>query len=156
MNNKGPATGGNGGKRSGSKKQRKTENLIIHKKEVIKATDIPEGSHFKGYREYVVQGLEIKSCNLLYKLERWQLPDGSYRVAELPADIKNHHFSAELRAYILHPQHHHQGVTQPLLLAQLREWGIEISSGQLNRILIENKTQGLLLHFKKELQQKAH
>jgi hypothetical protein len=38
-------------------------------------------------------------------------------------------------------------VTQPLLLAQLREWGIEISSGQLNRILIENKT---LFHQEKQ------
>ena len=27
----------------------------------------------------------------------------------------------------------------PLLLEQMREWDIDISSGQLNRILVENK-----------------
>ena len=66
------------------------------------------------------------------------MPDGSYKTAELPQSLKGQHFSPELRVYILH-QYHHQGVTQPLLLVQLREWGIDISSGQLNRILTEDK-----------------
>lgn len=126
------------GKRAGSLKRNKRATLIIHKTEVIKAKDIPVGSKFKGYQEYVVQGLVIRTENTLYKLERWQLPDGSYKVSELPKDIKGHHFSTTLRAYILH-QYHHQEVTQPLLLSQLREWGIDISKGQLNRILMENK-----------------
>jgi hypothetical protein len=106
--------------------------------EVLKAKDIPVDSKFKGYQRYVVQGISIRVENTLFKLEKWKLPNGSYRVAELPSDIKGHHFSSELRAYILH-QHHHQCVTQPLLLSQLREWGIDISKGQLNRILTEQK-----------------
>jgi hypothetical protein len=32
-------------------------------------------------------------------------------------------------------QHHHCHVTQPLLCEQLREWGVEISSGQVNALL---------------------
>ena len=32
-------------------------------------------------------------------------------------------------------QHHHCQTTQPLLLEQLRQWGIEISSGQVNQLL---------------------
>lgn len=126
------------GKRPGSKKRRKRGAVVIHQMEIIKVEGVPEGSKFKGYQEYLVQGLEIHIENRLFKLERWQLPDGSYQVAQLPEGIKGHHFSPELRAYILH-QHHHQRVTQPLLLAQLREWGIDISSGQLNRILTEDK-----------------
>lgn len=128
----------NGGKRAGSEKRSKRGAVVIHHTEVIKVEGVPKGSKFKGYQEYLVQGLEIVVENRLFKLERWQLPDGSYQVAPLPEAIRGHHFSATLRAYILH-QHHHQGVTQPLLLAQLREWGIEVSSGQLNRILTENK-----------------
>jgi hypothetical protein len=36
-------------------------------------------------------------------------------------------------------QHHHCQVTQPLLLEQLREWGIIISSSQLNNLLCDRK-----------------
>ncbi len=136
-NNDTPGSG-SGGKRAGSNKRSKHDTLIIHKTEVFKAKDIPANSIFKGYQEYVVQGIAIQTENTLFKLERWQLPDGSYRVAELPTDIKGHHFSSELRTYILY-QHHHQCVTQPLLLSQLQEWGVDISKGQLNRILTENK-----------------
>ncbi|MBS0290743.1 MAG: transposase, partial [Proteobacteria bacterium] len=118
----------------------KRKTIIIHKTEVIEALGLPEGSKFRGYKEYLVQGLIIKPENTLFKLERWKLPNGKYQVAQLPEGLKGHHFSTDLRAYILH-QHHHQGVTQPLLLDQLKEWNIDISSGQLNRILIENKEQ---------------
>jgi hypothetical protein len=126
------------GKRPGSDKRSKHDTIIINKVEIIKAVDIPHGSKFKGYKKYTVQGIAIQLDNRLFKLERWQLPDGTYKVAELPEGYKRHHFSPELRAYILH-QHHHQGVTQQLLLAAIREIGVDISSGQLNSILIESK-----------------
>jgi hypothetical protein len=48
------------------------------------------------------------------------------------------HFGPELIGFILH-QYHHQHVTQPLLLEQLRQLGIDLSAGQLNRILTEGK-----------------
>src|SRR5207237_10086656 len=48
------------------------------------------------------------------------------------------HFGPKLIAYILY-QYHHNHVTQPLLQEQLRDLGIDISTGQLNRILTENK-----------------
>ena len=46
------------------------------------------------------------------------------------------HFGGKLRAYIL-SQYFSQHVTQPLLLTHLQEIGVEISSGQLSRILNE-------------------
>jgi Transposase IS66 family len=48
------------------------------------------------------------------------------------------HFGANLIAYIL-DQYHQAQVTEPLLLEQLWEYGIDISSGQLHHILTENK-----------------
>lgn len=132
-------------KRAGSEKRSKRDTVDVHKIEIIKA-NVPPGSIFKGYQEYLVQGLEILVKNRLFKLERWQLLDGTYQVAKLPENLKGYHFSSELRAYILH-QYHHQGVTQPLLLSQLRELGIDISSGQLNAILTEDKE---LFHVEKE------
>jgi hypothetical protein len=106
--------------------------------EVIEVKGLPKGSRFKGYRTYQVQELVIYSERIEYRLERWQLPSGDYVVAELPFEIQKGHFGPTLQAYILH-QHHHQGVTQPLLLSQLREWGVKISSGQLNHLLVDDK-----------------
>ena len=48
------------------------------------------------------------------------------------------HFGATLRSYLLY-QHYHCRVTQPLLLEQSHELGIDISTGQLNRLLVENQ-----------------
>jgi hypothetical protein len=36
-------------------------------------------------------------------------------------------------------QYHHCNVTQPLLLEQLHEWGIDISAGQINHLLTEDR-----------------
>jgi len=52
--------------------------------------------------------------------------------------VEGGHFGANLVASIL-DQYHQAQVTEPLLLAQLWEYGIDISAGQLHRILTENK-----------------
>ena len=70
-------------------------------------------------------------------MARWQLPDGSYIACELPKDVHGH-YGPQLISYILH-QYHACRVTEPLLLDQLHAFGILISAGQLNNILIENK-----------------
>jgi hypothetical protein len=58
-------------------------------------------------------------------------------VAPLPADvIPGSHFGPHRISFILH-EYHHQHVTQPLQSEQLSQWGIHISAGQLNRIVID-------------------
>ena len=42
----------------------------------IKATDVPEGSRFKGYQIYDTQELTIEAKEVRYRLERWQTSDG--------------------------------------------------------------------------------
>lgn len=114
--------------------------------EIIKVDNLPENVRFKGYRDYRIQELVFCKETILYRLERWQLPDGSYVVGSLPAGISSGHFGLTLQAYVLH-QYHHQGVTQPLLLNQLKELKFELSSGQLNNLLIEKKAS---FHKEKE------
>jgi len=136
----------NGGKKkdkSSSKKKRpgsakRSKNLDIHETQKIPPDTIPDGSVFKGYKEYVVQGLIIKPHNTRFLLERWQTPDGSYVVGELPASLQGKHFDPVLVSYILN-QYYHALVTQPLLLEQLHDWDVDISAGQLNNIIIEGK-----------------
>ncbi|MCI5222549.1 MAG: transposase, partial [Candidatus Electrothrix sp. AR4] len=125
------------GKRPGSAKKKKTANLEIHETERIKPESIPPGSTFNGCKPYTVQGLQISVHNTRYLLEQWETPDGKIISGQLPSEIDGH-FDNTLRTFILH-QYHHCHVTQPLLLEQLREWRVDISSGQLNNILTKNK-----------------
>jgi hypothetical protein len=85
-------------------------------------------------RDFVVQDLRIAAHNTRYRLEVWQTPDGERLVGTLPSDLYGGHFGADLRRDVLH-QHHHCQVTQPLLHEQLREWGIDISVGQIDALL---------------------
>ena len=126
------------GRRPGSEKRHKTAELVINEERKVPAKDVPEGSTFKGYKDFVVQGLELKPHNIRYLLECWETPDGRHITAEPPAETGGKHFSSELIRFILY-QYHHCHVTQPLLLEQLRELGVDVSSGQINNILIEGK-----------------
>ncbi len=107
---------------------------LKYTKRIAPDETVPEGSRFKGYREFVVQELVIEVQNTCYKLERWLTPEGKYLTGQLPENINNQHFGPKLKSYVLY-QHHHCQTTQPLLLEQLREWDIDISSGQINQLL---------------------
>ena len=126
------------GKRPGSKKKRKTVTIAIHESIPVEPDNIPKGSCFKGYNDFVVQGLKIESHTVRYRLKTYETPDGKYICAKLPAHLNGRHFSPELICFILY-QHHQCCVTQPLLIEQLHELNIDISKGTLNNILIEGK-----------------
>ena len=129
------AAGKGQGKRPGSAKRHKTAQLTIHEECPIAPREpLPAGSRFKGYRDFVVQDLKIQPHNIRYRLEVWQTPEGQWRCGELPATLHGGHFGPGLRAYVLY-QHHHCHVTQPLLREQLREWGIDLSVGQIDALL---------------------
>jgi hypothetical protein len=114
----------------------KTARLTIHATERVPLVGVPTGSRFKGYRRYVVQDLEIRPHTTCYLLERWRFPSGECVTAPVPAAVGGGHYGPQLVSYLLH-QYYHAHVTQPLPLAQLHDWGIEISAGQLNHLLTE-------------------
>lgn len=124
-------------KRSGSDKRKKTENLEIHNTICIPPENLPPGSFLKGYNDFIVQGLCFSSHNTQYRLERWESPDGRSFVGTLPPELNGSHFDPELKRFIIY-QHYQCHVTQPLLLEQLRELNIDISTGQLSNIVIKD------------------
>src|SRR5262245_20760035 len=126
-------------KRPGSAKRSKTPQLTITEEIVIPLAVRPEGAVFKGYEDFVVQDLVLKPRVILYRREHWSAPGGRSLVAPLPDElVPGSHFGPDLTCFILH-QYHHQHVTQPLLLEQLHQLGIDISAGELSRILTAGK-----------------
>ena len=129
------------GKRPGSAKRPKTSELTIHREVPLHPPELPPGSTFKCFEPYVVQELTLKNENTRYQRARYLLPGGGSVLAPFPEGVlpvEGGHFGANLVAYIL-DQYHQAQVTEPLLLEQLWEYGIDISAGQLHHILTENK-----------------
>jgi hypothetical protein len=128
-----------GSQRPGSAKRPKNAQLVITEVIRLPVVDAPAGSVSKGYEEYVVQELAIQAKATRYLRERVRTPDGRSVLAALPQDVvSGSHFGPQLISYILQ-QYHHNHVTQPLLLEDLEERGIDISAGQLSRILVEGQ-----------------
>jgi hypothetical protein len=114
------------------------KELEIHETRLLEPAQIPVGAGFKGYEDYVVQGLRIRLHNTRYRRARYQMPTGETLLGELPISVRGSHFDPELRSYIL-LQYYQQHVSQPLILKQLWDFGVQISSGQLNRLLTERQ-----------------
>ena len=127
------------GKRPGSAKRQKTGALIIHETVPLPLEELPAGTPQNGYEDFVVQDLKIAAHNVCYRRLRYLFPDGTRRTAPLPPHVQGH-FGAGLRSYVLY-QHHQNGVTQPLIHEELLDLGIDISTGQINRLLTEGHDQ---------------
>ncbi len=120
-------------RRRGGSATKKADETVV-----VKAPDVPEGSRFKGYADFTVQELEIKTRTTRYRLEKWLTPAGQMFTAPLPGDVPRAHFGPTLLSFVLY-QYYHAQVTEPLIVEQLREWGVHISTGQLHRLLVEGK-----------------
>jgi hypothetical protein len=116
----------------------KNQKLIIDREEKIEISpdQIPQGAIFKGYKSHTVQELIIRTENTRYLLAQWQLSDGRYISAKLPAGLEGQHFGPGLRAHILY-QHHSDRVPQNRIEQGLKDKGVKISKGQVNEILIK-------------------
>ncbi len=123
------------GKRPGSAKRSKTAELEVHQTIPLEIPDLPEGTQRLGFKDYFVQDVMIEAFNTYYRRTRYRLPDGTFVTAPLPANV-NGHFGNTLRSYLLY-QHFHNHVTQPLLYEELIEFGVDISKGEVNRMLTE-------------------
>lgn len=124
-----------------SAKRPKTSELHIDRELPLHPDNLPAGAVFKGFEPYVVQDLLIKSETTRYLRARYDLCEGGSVLAPFPPGVlpvEGGHFGANLIAYML-DQYHQAQVTEPLLLEQLWEYGIDISAGQVHRILTENK-----------------
>jgi hypothetical protein len=110
----------------------KAKRLVITEDQIVAAA-VPEGSHFKGYADFLVQELVFALRVIRIRRERWQTPDGRMVTAPMPEGVIGH-FGPELRRFILF-QHSRCQVTVERLVAQLTSLGIIISKRQVIRLL---------------------
>lgn len=125
-------------KRKKRAKKSKTKKIEIHEVVLIKPDNLADGSKLKGYQEYIVQDLILGNWNTCYRRQRWQTPSGQYVVGQLPEHVNGSHFGSTLTAFVLY-QYYGCHVTQPLIKEQLSELGVNISTGQINNIIINDK-----------------
>lgn len=127
-------------KRRRRQKRRGAKNMHtkVTERRVVEVA-VPSGSRFKGYQDMVVQELRVSHAVILYRRQRWQLPNGQLVVAPLPSGIEGH-YGPELRRFVL-AQYHRGQTTVERLLMLLQELGVEISKRQLVRMLTAGKGQ---------------
>ena len=121
-----------GGSRGRGTKGSKSARLTVHEERVIVA-EVPAGSRFKGYEDFLVQDLVLRPHVVRLRRERWLTPDGRTVTAPMPAGVVGH-FGPELRRFVL-AQYHQSQVTVPRLVTWLRAIGIAISKRQVVRLL---------------------
>jgi regulator of replication initiation timing len=131
-------------KRRGQRKGKGSGKLKADRTVVVKAEQVPQGSRFKGYDDYWMQELVIGTQTTRYRVEKWSSPNGELIRGNLPAVLAvegpGAHFGPTLQSFVLY-QYYHAQVTEPLILEQLHEWGMKISSGQLHRLITQGKEQ---------------
>lgn len=111
---------------------------IRHEEIIITPPNVPEGSRFKGYSDFHVEELNIETIKIKYRLAVYETPSGIILRGRLPFNLNGKHFGPELIAFCL-DQYHGRCVTRPELLEQLLGFGVEISAGELDNILIVDK-----------------
>ncbi len=131
-------TGKKKGKNGKKRKRKKKPPLSADETKIVKAKNVPEGSEFKGYADFYVQELIIKSVTTLYRKEKWLTSDGALITGEMELESNTPHFGPTLCSFVLY-QYYHAQVTEPLIIEQLREWGVRISTGQLHRMITDGK-----------------
>ena len=137
-----------GSKRAGNEKRKKKKGLPIDEKRKVKAKGVPQGWILVGYKSYVVQDILIRRNNIKYEREVWQSKDGRQRmVADLPKSIAGRDFGEEIRRYVIN-LYNECHVTQPIIYNHLKNLGVDISTGSINFILNQDKSNQV---FEEEL-----
>lgn len=124
---------GAAGRRKRKRRGQQYSTKAKEKTVVLKCENVPPGAVRVGFRDYVVQELELQVLKIVYRRERWRTPDGTFVTAELPAHV-NGHFGADLRRLVISLYHQGQSTAQRITNL-LNDIGIRINQRTVVRML---------------------
>ena len=130
------------------KKSRKLDRIKIDHAEVLDVEPecLPADARFKSYEDVVVQDLDIRTNNILFRKKKYHSQSaGKTYLAELPRGYEGQ-FGPGLKSLAIVMSFGMQA-TEPKILEFFDNFGIQISSGQLSNILIKDKE---LFHTEKD------
>ena len=130
------------------KKSRKLDRIKIDHIEVldVETERLPADARFKSYEDTVVQDLDIRTNNILFRKKKYHSRSESKTyLAELPRGYEGQ-FGPGLKSLAIVMSFGMQA-TEPKMLEFFDNFGIQVSSGQLSNILIKDKA---IFHTEKE------
>lgn len=131
-------------------KSSKKDQIKIDKEEVVTldTTLLPPDIEFKGYREVIIQDIEIRTNNVLYKLQQYYSPsERKTYTAELDASLQNTTFGPGVKA-LASTLYYENRVTENKIASFLNANGMKISEGTVSNLLIHEKAEELSLERK--------
>lgn len=129
-------------KKKPHKKRKKNQYIKINRIEEceVDKNELPADAQFKGYQKVIVQGLNIKPDNVLFKKEVYYSPSKKKTyIAELPAGYEGG-FDPTIKSLTIFLKYV-CNVSEPKILDFLTNAGVDISAGSISNILIKNNEQ---------------
>ena len=120
------------------KRARQPRKIAIDREQIVLVdpTTLPADAEFKGYEEKVVQDLLIRTDHVLFRREKFYSPSlGKTFLGPLPVGYE-HGFGPQLRSW-LYVMYFGANTSEPKLLSLLRTAGVQISAGQISRLLLQ-------------------
>lgn len=117
------------------------QGLIRIDREVVVRVDrtsLPGDAVFKGYEEVVVQDIDVRTDNILFRKEKYYSPGHQQTyLASLPGGYTGQ-FGPGVRTWVLTLYYGGQ-MSEPKILEVLHAIGMQISAGQLSNMLIRDQ-----------------
>lgn len=142
------ATEAKPGGRSKRRRGPKSARLAVDEVRILRP-EVPPGSRFKGYEDFVVQELMVRPWVIRYRRERWLTPQGATVVAPLPPGTLGH-FGPEVRRFVLALYHQGQSTVERIATL-LADVGLDVSKRQVQRFLTDGQ-EGFLAEDRAVLQ----
>lgn len=122
------------------KQKSKRAQVKIDREQVLAVDEaqLPSDAEFKGYEEVVVQDIEIKTANVLFRKEKYYSPsEHKTYLAELPDGYEGQ-FGPGIKALVV-TLYYGVNTSEPKIREFLEDVGIHISAGEISNLLIKKQ-----------------
>jgi hypothetical protein len=107
----------------------------------VDRSDLPDDARYKGTETVVIQDLLFKRDNVAFEREKYYSPSlGKTFYAPLPDEYQGYRFGPGVRSLVL-MLYYATGTSEPKILELLDHVGVQMSAGELSRLLIHDIEQ---------------